>query len=354
MINYLKRFEAWAIALRERYTNDLFFHTSLNVIFVSAGFVLVCIAAFALSSWLPAVSWYIYVGILLSGTVFWVMLVRVMVRPARDTLHYQKLFISNIAHELRTPLSTIKTSTEVELLDERITGSLRRTLGDTLGELDRISEIINNLLSLNVLNRPGNIEFTTVDCMPLLEGAVKRLAPLARERDIRITVKKKSEGRVWGSAKALEQVMTHLIKNAVIYTPKGGGRISVSIHPDQHGSIVFSVADTGVGIPPKDLFHIFEPFYRVDMSRTRNVRKVGSGLGLMIVNEIVRAHHGKINMQSTLGQGTTVSVQLPSGVEPEVVLSHAERSSPALFVWGDLSAKPSVPIPSYPNDARRV
>ena len=313
----MKRFEAWATALREKYVNDLFFHTALNVIFVSAGFVLVCLIAFALSLWLHTVAWFIFVGILVAAISFWVLLVRILVRPARDTLHYQKLFISNVAHELRTPLSTIKTSTEVALLDEKLPHSVRTTLTDTICELDRISEIINNLLSLNTLNRPEHIEFQNIDLGPLLDQAVTHLSSYARERSIEMMVKKDTYRTVWGNATALEQVMENLIKNAISYTPRNaGGIVTISLHPDYHGSILFSVTDNGIGIAQKDLFHIFEPFYRADKSRVRNVRKIGSGLGLTIVNEIVRIHHGKIQIQSVPRKGTTVSVLLPSGLEP--------------------------------------
>lgn len=317
MNGFLKRFGEWGTALQERYRSDLFFHTSLNVIVVSAGFVLVCLGAFALSLWLHRVAWYIFVGILLAAGTFWVLLVRVMVRPARDTLHYQKLFIGNVAHELRTPLSIIKTSVEVALLDEKIAPSMRKLMVDIIGELDRISEIINNLLSLNILNRPEHIEFQNVDLGPLLDVSMKELSTLARERGVDIIIKKDDYRIVWGNATALKQVMTNLIRNAISYTPRGkGGVVTIAIHPDYHESVVFLVSDTGIGISKKDLFHIFEPFYRVDMSRVRNVRKIGSGLGLTIVNEIVRVHHGKINIQSAPRKGTTISVLLPSGMEP--------------------------------------
>ena len=330
----------WATALREKYVNDLFFHTALNVIFVSAGFVLACIIAFALSLWLHTVAWYIFVGILIAAITFWVLLVRILVQPARDTLHYQKLFISNIAHELRTPLSTIKTSTEVALLDEKLHGSVRKMLVDTICELDRISEIINNLLSLNTLNRPERIEFQNVDLGPLLDTVVSHLSSFARERGIELVLKKDVYRTVWGNSTALEQVMTNLIKNAISYTPRGSsGIVTISIHPDYQGSVRFVVSDNGIGIAQKDLFHIFEPFYRADKSRVRNVRKIGSGLGLTIVNEIVRVHHGKIHIQSIPRKGTTVSVLLPSGIEPGAIPPLNVRQPASSEISVDFSKK---------------
>ena len=315
--NYSRRFAAWVTSSREKYASDLFFRTALNVVVVSAGFVLACIIAFALSVWLHAVGWYIFFGILLAAVLFWVVLVRILVRPARNTLHYQKLFISNIAHELRTPLSTIKTSTEVALLDDALSPSIRTTLSHIVVELDRASEILDNLLSLNILNRPERIEFQNVDLGPLLDTVVGHLSSLAKDRGIEIVVKKDAYRVVWGNATALEQVMTNLLKNSISYTQKkSNGSVTVSIQPDYHGMVVFTVADNGVGIAQKDLFHIFEPFYRADKSRVRNIHKVGSGLGLTIVNEIVRVHHGKIHIQSMPRKGTIVSVLLPSGIDP--------------------------------------
>jgi signal transduction histidine kinase len=314
--DFLRRCGELATAFQKKYKVDLFFRTTVNISVLSAGFVLVCILAFALSFWIPTIAWYLFVGILLVALTVVVLLARIMLRPIRDSLHYQKLFISNIAHELRTPLSTIKTTTEVALLSEKLPPSSKKLHTDILHELDRISSIINNLLSLNTLNRPERIEFEKVDLGPLLDAVAQQLSSLARERGIEMILKKDHYRIVWGNATALEQIMTNLIKNAISYTLKGvDGVVTVSIKPDYNGSIVFSVADNGIGIARDDLFHIFEPFYRVDTSRVRNIRKIGSGLGLTIVNELVRVHQGRIHIQSTLRKGTIVSIFLPSVVE---------------------------------------
>jgi len=148
---------------------------------------------------------------------------------------------------------------------------------------------------------------------------VRRHVQLARERSIELVVKKDTYCVVWGNATALEQVITNLLKNAISYTPKDGkGMVTISVRPDYHGMIFIAVSDNGIGISQEDLFHIFEPFYRADISRVRKVHKAGSGLGLTIVNEIVRVHHGRINIQSALRKGTTVSVFLPSGASHDI------------------------------------
>jgi signal transduction histidine kinase len=186
-------------------------------------------------------------------------------------------------------------------------------LVEILSELERISGIINNLLSLNTLSRPERMRFTNVDMGHIISEVIKRHSNLASERDIKITIKKDAHRVVWGNDIGLEQVVTNILKNALSYTPRGGS-VTVSVRPDYHGMIMLSVADSGIGISQEDLFHIFEPFYRADTSRVRRVKKSGTGLGLTIVNDIVRAHHGKIQIQSAVKKGTTVSVYLPTGI----------------------------------------
>lgn len=246
------------------------------------------------------------------------LLIRFSLKPVRDNLRHQKLFISNVAHELRTPLSIIKTGAEVTLFDESLSPDTRATFHEIIGELNRISEIINNLLSLNTLARPERMHFKNLDLIPLSEGVASRYQPLARERGIRLALRTERGSIVYGNATALEQVMSNLVKNALFYTPpRSGGAVTVSLRP-QGNMVLFQVADTGVGMTQQELLHVFEPFYRADGSRNRKTKQEGSGLGLTIVNEMVRAHQGKIHIESRRKSarrpgGTTVSVLLPLG-----------------------------------------
>ncbi len=232
---------------------------------------------------------------------------------AREILSSQKLFISNVAHELRTPLSTIKTSTEVALIDTGLPQDARATFKEILGELERVSEILNNLLSLSTLVRPEQMLFRSLDLVPIAEAVVARHKPLARERGIRLRLRAKPGSLAWANRTAVEQIMDNLVKNALLYTPQNaGGSVIVTVEP-QGGQVLFEVMDSGVGIAPEDLAHIFEPFYRADLSRTRLVKKTGSGLGLTIVREITQAMGGSVEVQSKKGRGTTVSLFLPAG-----------------------------------------
>ncbi len=243
-------------------------------------------------------------------TLFGYLIARVTLKPARNALLSQKQFIGNIAHELRTPLSIIKTNTEVALLDEDLDKKLRKMFLSNIEELDRLSDIINNLLSINTFVRPEQIEFENVDLIKVSQGAVEKLSQFAVRRGLTIEFHKGSYNTVWGNATALEQVMMNLIKNAIYYTP-AGGTVTIKTEPTYRGHIDLTVSDTGIGIPRKDLLRIFEPFYRADHSRAR--QHGGLGLGLTIVSELTKLHHGKVSVKSVQKQGTSVTITLPCG-----------------------------------------
>lgn len=245
--------------------------------------------------------------IVLTTAFFAYALARFALIPTRNTLRSQKQFVGNIAHELRTPLSIIKTDTEVALLGE-VDPESKRVFTGTLEELDRISNIINNLLSLSAFTRPEKIEFGALDMAAVAKKSVSALSRLAEKKGVTLGFSQKPPTSAWGNAAALEQVAMNLIKNAVNYTPRGG-RVEVSV-AGETGGVRLTVVDTGIGIGQSDLSRIFEPFYRAEASRSRTTGS--SGLGLAIVSELVELHAGSIAINSTVGRGTTVSVFLPS------------------------------------------
>ncbi len=260
---------------------------------------------------------FVFAGLILLTTVFGYLAARFALRPTRNSLEFQKRFIGNVAHEIRTPLAVIKTSTEVALMDPTLKPDLKKTLDETIKELDRISETINNLLSFDTLIRPGKVKSEPVNLSEVLATVIERHTALAETRGITLT-SQVSPGMhtVFGDAVALDQVRTNLVKNALNYTPLNkGGSVTVSLDSDYRGRVVISVSDTGIGISEKDLFHIFEPFYRADTSRTRGVGTGTSGLGLAIVSEIVRLHRGTIVVRSALGRGTTFELTFPRYTE---------------------------------------
>lgn len=336
---------AWATASWEKYTHkyqsDLFFRTAAHIVALQVGFALLCAAgllavAASAGKSLPMMIVLVALSVVAAG-----LLIRLSLKPARDNLRHQKLFISNVAHELRTPLSIIKTNSEVALMDPSLHPELAGAFREIIGELNRISDIINNLLSLNALARPERMQFKNLDLIPLAEGTVAHYQMLARERGIKLTLRVERGSIVWGNAVALEQVMSNIVKNALSYTaPKDSGSVEVTLRP-QDGMVLFQVQDSGVGMTQEELLHIFEPFYRADSSRNRKGAEEGSGLGLTIVNEMVRVHRGKILVESRRKTnkkpgGTTVSVMLPLG---GAAARQAEESSKTSL---DFSSRKSV------------
>lgn len=250
--------------------------------------------------------------ITLLAAFFAYVLSRIALRPTRTAFDAQKQFIGNVAHELRTPISIIKTNTEVTLMENNLPPTIEETLRGNIEEIDRISEIINNLLSINSLLQPERMEFRNVDVGTIIDRVMGKLGSLAQRKEIEITVRKSAMRFVWGNATALEQVTMNLLKNAINYTPPGG-QIMVTVEPNYRGAIELMIQDTGIGIARKELFHIFEPFYRGDQSRVRH--HGGSGLGLTIVNELIKLHRGRISIMSRLKQGTRVMITLPGGYD---------------------------------------
>lgn len=273
---------------------------------------------------------------LLSGVtaLFGYIIARVTLVPARNSLAAQKQFIGNIAHELRTPLSIIKTNVEVAMLDEEIDPKIEKILRSNIEELDRISEIINNLLSFSAFVRPERMEFSNVDLGKVVDTVTGKLARLAERKQIELVVRKSEFRTVRGNPTALEQIVMNILKNAIIYTGPAG-TIKATVVPTYRDFIDLVVEDSGVGIARKDLFRIFEPFYRTEHARTR--RYGGSGLGLAIVNELVKTHHGKIIIRSAPGKGTTVIASFPCGKTEAELREDASRAADEIAV--DFSKK---------------
>ena len=218
-------------------------------------------------------------------------------------------FVSNASHELKTPLSTMKILIETLLYQDPIDpGMTREFLGDVNKEIDRLNRIVSDLLTLvNIDSGAMQLKLDEVDITALMQEQVKRLAPLARENGIELEGTGRDALTVTGDSVKLQQVIYNVIDNAIKYTPRGG---EVHCAASRSGRMaVIRIADTGEGIPAEDLPHIFDRFYRVDKARSRETG--GTGLGLSIVKQIVLLHGGSITPESTLGKGTTFTIQLP-------------------------------------------
>lgn len=234
---------------------------------------------------------------------------KVALRPTRNALASQKQFIANVAHELRTPLSIIKASNEVLRLESPNNSEIIKMTNSNLEELDRVSGIINNLLTLNAFQDRRNQDLKPVNMSELLHETLDQLSHMTIEKNQSVIRDIGTNLLVIGNKSAIKQIFTNLIKNASTYTPKGGSLTIVANALDAK-YVELGVTDSGIGIESHKLNDIFQPFYQVEPSRSS---KEGShGLGLAIVSELVKIHKGRIAIRSAVGVGTTIRVWLPA------------------------------------------
>ncbi len=237
-----------------------------------------------------------------------IVLYDVTARERLDAM--RKELVANVSHELRTPITTVKLYVE-SLLEWGLEDptDARGKLSVIAGEVDRMARLIADLLELSKLDEQKIIrQKRRVDVRELAAGVSEQFSPGARDKGIELrVVASGSDFEVDADPDRIVQVMGNLLANALDFTPMGG-RIWMRVHGAPSGVRV-EVEDTGVGISPDELPRIFERFYRVESSRSRQYG--GSGLGLAIAREIVEAHGGSVGIQSQRGQGTTVHFILP-------------------------------------------
>lgn len=237
----------------------------------------------------------------------------VVVHDITESFRYQELrkeFVANVSHELRTPLTVIKGFVET-LRDGAIDDAARRD--DYLATIERhtnqLGNLVNDLLELSKLENQSTLPGRgNVDLTQLVRRVTEFLQPAATRRHQTVAVDLPSAApTIVANADYLERAVTNLLDNAIKYTPEGG-RISLAVRFDAHHATI-EVSDTGIGIPAEDIPRIFERFYRVDRSRSREMG--GTGLGLSIVKHLVNAHGGQVDVQSKPGVGTTFRITLP-------------------------------------------
>jgi signal transduction histidine kinase len=222
----------------------------------------------------------------------------------------QRRFVADASHELRTPVTVIRSITDIALSQPMNVEESATVLHEVNAEAERLGYMISDLLALARADESQVLfDFEPVQVDLLATDVVDSLEPLAIERQVTLRTGRLDTAIVSGDAARLIQVLIGLVDNALAYTNPGG---SVTVLVESCASHVHvSVCDTGIGIAPSDLAHIFERFYRADTSRP----KAGSGLGLSIVDWLVRAHKGAVTVRSQQGQGSTFMVTLPRAQE---------------------------------------
>lgn len=233
-------------------------------------------------------------------------------------------FSADAAHELRTPLAIMHGELELLAATRDLPATMQSAVAYILGETDRLSHIVKSLIAMSHLEAmAGKRAHRSVDLNALAEETIEQMHLLAEEKSIAIQLPTEPAVMAPGDRDRLKQVMVNLLDNAIKYT-KQGGRITVST-AETADAAMLSIADTGIGIAPEHLPHIFDRFYRVATDRG----EVGAGLGLAIVRSICAAHGGKITVESQPGVGTTFRVELPRATERLTVISSAPPTEPA-------------------------
>jgi signal transduction histidine kinase len=220
----------------------------------------------------------------------------------------QKQFIQDASHELRTPIATALTNIEVlEMNSQATPKDYQRLLTILKNSLNRMSRISDGLLLLSTDNR-SPVKLNKIELSGVISEIIDEVDQDAQIQRTKINWDRLTQKiYILGDITGIKQVIFNLIDNAIKYN-KPQGSVNVILTPEKDFATL-KVADTGIGIGKDDLARIFDRFYRVDKSRSR--QKGGSGLGLAIVNKIVEEHHGTIEVQSVLGEGSTFIIKLP-------------------------------------------
>lgn len=229
-----------------------------------------------------------------------------MLERLQHTFELQGRFVADVAHELRTPLASLRTNLEVVSTDPEATLDDYQTMAATQERaLTRLERLVADLLLL--ATNEQSLSRNTVSLGPLLEEVSCDLEHIAGARQVTLQFASETEVTVQGDASLLSHVFSNLVENGIYYN-KPGGTVTVGIDRKDAWALV-NISDTGMGIPAEKQVHIFERFYRGDCSRAHH--KGGAGLGLSIVSAIVQQHGGRVQVESAPGVGSTFTVLLP-------------------------------------------
>ena len=218
-------------------------------------------------------------------------------------------FVSNVSHELKTPLASMKVLADSLNAQEDVPVELyKEFMQDITEEIDRENQIITDLLSLVKMDKKAaDLNITTMNINDLLELILKRLRPIAAAKKVELILDSFRPVNAEVDETKLTLAISNLVENGIKYNVEGGW-VKVSLNAD-HKYFYVTVADSGIGIPKESLDHIFERFYRVDKSHSREIG--GTGLGLAIARSAIVMHRGAIKVYSKENEGTTFSVRIP-------------------------------------------
>ncbi|MEC4854042.1 MAG: HAMP domain-containing sensor histidine kinase, partial [Jaaginema sp. PMC 1079.18] len=233
-------------------------------------------------------------------------------RPVEHSLYQLQRFTADASHELRSPLTAIKTSVDVILSrPERIDGKIAKKLTAVSGAVVQMNYLVEDLLFLArndaPMSKQSRLSWETVTLNHLLQELIELLEPSAMAKGVEIHQDMPLVLQVLGDRSQLMRLFTNILDNAIQYTPDGGKVLVVLSRQNRYA--MTKICDTGIGIAPEQLPLIFERFWRADKARSR--RQGGTGLGLAIAKAIARHHRGKITARSTVGVGSCFRIRIP-------------------------------------------
>jgi heavy metal sensor kinase len=231
-----------------------------------------------------------------------------MIARLDDAFQNSKRFVADASHDLRTPLTILRGELEGMVEDPQLDADLRGRLAGLLEEAIHLSKIVNQLFTLSKLDSgEPRKDWTRFDLAELAKTTADQMSLLAEDKKISLFCEAGQPAYVQGDRSRIKQVIVNLLDNAIKYTP-ANGKVQVNVH-GVNGHAVLEVQDSGIGIAPEALPHVFERFYRVD--KTRPANDESAGLGLSIVKAICTAHGAEVEASSTPGAGSRFLVKLP-------------------------------------------
>jgi len=231
-----------------------------------------------------------------------------MLKRLRDSVRNSRRFLADASHELRTPLTVVKGELQEIVAGVSVQGEVRERIGSVLEEVARLEHLVSGLLALSRFDAgEAQLEWSEVDLAALGESTSEQMRLIAEDRGVELECSALEPTVVRGDRGRLKQVIVNLLDNAIRFTPRGGTVVVCTARDDLYS--ILEVHDTGIGIPPVALPHVFERFFRVDEARSRD--DGGAGLGLSIAKSICSVHGAQIEVESELGNGSCFRLVFP-------------------------------------------
>lgn len=251
----------------------------------------------------------INIVILIGGGALCYYLALRTLKPIEESHEAQSRFTADASHELRTPITAMRTENEVALMDTKLSlKDAKAQLQSNIDELDKLTRLSEGLLRLAQIENNHLLKLP-VSAKQIVHDAIDRVSSAASKQSISITQDIQTSAHVLADSASLTEALVTLLDNAIKYSPKKS-EVHVTVSQVSR-QVVFQVTDKGAGIKASELPYIFDRFYRADSSRTKQ-QVSGYGLGLAIAKSIVIAHNGKLTASSTPDKGSTFTISLPA------------------------------------------